>query len=59
MMTRNNYSRTPNAESLVFFDNSSVASTALAYKLVTDATRGRILVWSEPRNLVRGQKRRG
>jgi len=50
MMTRNNYSRTPNAESLVFFDNSSVASTALAYKLVTDATRGRILVWSEPRN---------
>jgi len=41
MMARNNYFRTPNAEFLVFFDDSSVASTALAYKLVTDATRDR------------------
>jgi len=34
MMTRNNYFRTPNAE-FRLFDDSSVASTALAYKLVT------------------------
>jgi len=46
----NNYFRTPNAEFIVFFDDGSVANTALAYKLVTDATRGRILVWREPRN---------
>lgn len=49
-MPTNNYFRTPNAEFIVFFDDRSVANTALAYKRVTDATRGRILVWSEPRN---------
>jgi len=59
MMPRNNYFRTPNAEFLVFFDDSSVASTALAYKLVTDATRDRILVWREPRNPGPWTKRRG